>query len=86
MRSFLLLAFIAAIPVGIGALAIWGIRRARSMSRAHVEHLREIGHTDRLNHPQTRRDLFLRPMSLADVVRAIVGALVVGAILKFLSR
>jgi hypothetical protein len=74
MNSFVALVLLVAIVVAISALAIFGVRRARSSSRAHAAELMRQGQVHRLAHPKSMKDYFLRPMSIWDVALAIAGA------------
>ena len=74
MRPLAVFALLIALVLIIGALAIAGVRKARSMSREHLSQLNQSGQTDRVAHPKTRQDYFLRPMSLKDTVLGLVGA------------
>ncbi len=76
MHSSVVLAILIAVVLGIAALAIVGVRKARSMSQAHVTRLSESGQTDRLVNPKSREDHFLRPLSLKDVALGLIGAVV----------
>lgn len=80
MHPLAVFAFLVALVLVIGALAIAGVRKARSMSRKHMQHLNESGQMGRTAQPRTTRDRFLRPMSFKDTVLLLVGAafLVVG--------
>jgi hypothetical protein len=61
--------------LAVGALAVAGSRKARSMSKGHVDQLTQSGQAERLSHPSTRQDYFLRPMSPWDVLLGVLGAL-----------
>ncbi len=74
MEPLAVFALLSALVLIIGALAIAGVRKARSMSRKHLDQLNQSGQTDRIARPKTRRDHFLRPMSLKDTALALVGA------------
>ena len=81
MHSFAVFALLIALVLTIGALAIAGVRKARSMSREHLNLLNQSGQTERLERPKTRQDYFLRPMSLKDTILGLVGAVIfVGAV------
>ncbi len=74
MQSLAVFAILIALVLSIGALAVAGVRRARSMSRDHLNQLHLSGEEDRITHPKTRPDYFLRPMSLKDTLLGLVGA------------
>jgi hypothetical protein len=74
MHSLAVFALLVALVLIIGALAIAGLRRARLMSREHLNQLHQSGQAERIAHPKTRQDHFLRPLSLKDTVLGLVGA------------
>jgi hypothetical protein len=74
MHPLAVFALLIALVLIIGALAIAGIRKARSMSREHLNQLNLSGQTDRIARPKTRQDYFLRPMSFKDTLLGLVGA------------
>jgi hypothetical protein len=85
MNSTIALGLLILIVVVIGALATYGVHRARADSTAHAAELTRQGQGDRLAHPKSIKDHFLRPMSFWDVALAIAGAVVltrvIGALL-----
>jgi D-arabinose 1-dehydrogenase-like Zn-dependent alcohol dehydrogenase len=83
MDPLLAFVLIAAVVIGIGALAILGVRRARAMSHAHQIELKRAGRSEQLARPRTLKDHFLRPMPVADVLLAIAGAAGITALLRY---
>ena len=76
MRNLAVVAILTLVLVAIGTLAVLGARKARSMSRAHIADLKETGMMERLVHPKTRHDFFLRPMTFGNIVSALIGAVI----------
>jgi hypothetical protein len=75
MHPLAVFALLIALVLFIGALAIAGVRKARSMSREHLSQLSQSGQTDRIARPKTRQDYFLRPMSFKDTAVGLIGAI-----------
>ena len=90
MHPLAVFALLISLVLIIGALAVAGVRKARSMSREHLNQLNQTGQMDRIARPKTMQDYFLRPMSLKDTVLGLVGAALlvsaVWAVQSWLSR
>ena len=74
MNSIASYAVLIALLIPIVALAIAGCRKARLMSKEHLQQLAQSGEEDRLADPKTKEDYFLRLMSLKDVALGLTGA------------
>jgi hypothetical protein len=82
MRQLAVFVVLIALVLIIGALAIAGVRKARSMSREHLNQLNQSGQTDRIARPKTRQDHFLRPMSFKDTVLGLLGAVLLISVVR----
>lgn len=75
LQWFLVLGAFVTVILAIGAFAIWGVRKARALSKSYVEN-DEAKSAGRETPKDAIRREFLRPMSHTDVIAAIVGAIV----------
>ncbi|MCA3057929.1 MAG: hypothetical protein ACK5RJ_04725 [Burkholderiales bacterium] len=71
--------------IGIGVLAIVGVRKSRAMSKTFVDEAARMNEAEIVTTKNRIRKQFLNPMSWAEVLGALIGAMVFLYVLRNIS-